>query len=446
MNLLQQHGWQLVALGALAGALTLGARRVSWLAWVALVPLTFALYQAPSWEWAAGVGAAIGLLLQGGSLFVGLPAGLPVFACTLSAATWAVVCAAGKLIWSSRGAPLGLLLLPAASVLATVPLRVLGAPRWFNNPLASTQERSLFVLHAAGRAGDLMVSAMLALSGSSLCMLFLPEASLAGAVGLSLVAAWLAFGHFRERAARMRIDSAGRVRVAAVAADARGLADEADLSRNVTAAVRRYDPQFELARRAGARLVVMPEVAVIVGPVTRDSWFEALTRWARAGRQLVVAGFYDELTRQNMLVVVHPSGEIFGEYEKQHPGPHEPKRHERTPPLSCPPCAPDLPAISAVICADLDYADLLRPVSRVGGLLVVPANDWPGLEMLHHRTAVWSAVAARVPIVRATGHGISAIYDASGRVLAQACSLDGPVMVVADVPLTEAFPDLASLA
>ena len=52
---------------------------------------------------------------------------------------------------------------------------------------------------------------------------------------------------------------------------------------------------------------------------------------------------------------------------------------------------------------------------------------------MHHRSAVWSAVMAGVPVVRSNGHGISAVYDAAGRVVATANSLDGPVVLVADV-------------
>jgi apolipoprotein N-acyltransferase len=71
----------------------------------------------------------------------------------------------------------------------------------------------------------------------------------------------------------------------------------------------------------------------------------------------------------------------------------------------------------------------------VGGVLCIPANDWPDIEKLHHQTAVWSAVMSGVPIVRATGHGISSICDGAGRVLSQQSSLAGPVLLMADVPL-----------
>lgn len=79
----------------------------------------------------------------------------------------------------------------------------------------------------------------------------------------------------------------------------------------------------------------------------------------------------------------------------------------------------------------------LRSARAAGALLAAPSNDWfGGFELLHHRSAVWTAVLGGVPIVRATGHGTSAIYDAAGHVLAQQTSQHGPVVLVADVPLS----------
>ena len=111
----------------------------------------------------------------------------------------------------------------------------------------------------------------------------------------------------------------------------------------------------------------------------------------------------------------------------------EPKSEKRMPPALV---LRDPFPISAVTCVDLDYSDLVEPVARAGGVLAVPAHDWQEIFMMHHRSAVWSAVTAGVPVIRSAGHGISAVYDAAGRVVAQANSLDGPVVLVADVPMS----------
>jgi hypothetical protein len=104
-------------------------------------------------------------------------------------------------------------------------------------------------------------------------------------------------------------------------------------------------------------------------------------------------------------------------------GPHHVQTRARTLPLS------------AAICVDLDYADVIKCAKRAGGVLNVPANDWRVFERVHHRTAVWAAAMSGVPIPRATGHGISSVYDGAGPVLASQSSLKGPVTLVVDVPV-----------
>jgi apolipoprotein N-acyltransferase len=143
---------------------------------------------------------------------------------------------------------------------------------------------------------------------------------------------------------------------------------------------------------------------------------------------------FDLEREQGQLVIVNENGDVAATYEKQHPMMGmEPKRKVRMPPAML---ARGPFPVSAVICFDLDFNDLIRPVARRGGVLAVPANDWTGpVEQLHHQSSAWAVVMAGVPLVRSTGHGISSVYDAAGRVLAQANSFDGPVALVADVPI-----------
>ena len=130
-------------------------------------------------------------------------------------------------------------------------------------------------------------------------------------------------------------------------------------------------------------------------------------------------------------MIADQTGAIAVTYDKQHPAPGlEPRPEKRMPPALLPRSSFPL---CAVQCVDLDYPDLIRPVSRAGGVLAVPADDWTEITGMHHRSAVWSAVMAQVPVVRSNGHGISAVYDGAGRVVATADSLDGPVVLAADI-------------
>lgn len=427
-----------LALGLTSGLLVLISRRLAPLAWVALAPLAVVLQEAEP-QGAALAGAATGLALAIGPLYRRFPGGMVLFTSGVTALTWAALGACVALLRPRDTFPGAMVYVPAAALLSMLPLRALGAPRWLSNPLASTQEGTSFVLHAAGRASDPAVTVALALTAASVSLMWTErmrgeQAWYACACGLILVALWLMRGRRRELVLRRRCDAAPKLRVAAVAADPRGLADDAELARNVAAALKRYHECLGQAVRAGARIVALPEVAVTLTPATRDEWFRGLSGWARSGRLVLLAGHYDEVTRQNLTVVIDPQGMLVAEYEKQHPGPHEPRRHQRMPPLHH--RIPGLPPISTVTCADLDYTDYLGPVARAGGVLLAPANDWPRLERLHHRSAIWAVTGSRVPLVRATGHGISAIWDASGRLLAEANSLDGPVTLVADLPIS----------
>jgi len=426
-------------LGALAGLLGIVGRRLPLLAWLTLAPLGIAASRSTPAE-AALAAAAAGAIVGAAPVFRRFPAAMVLFVCTVHALSWAAAWALAARLWLPEAPALGLFLLPLVGVAAMLPLRLLGAPRWISNPLATSQEPWLTVVHTAKLGGDLTITFLLASFGALVAVLSADSGRTtitlcAAALAALVLAAFLRYGARSKRSAEQRAEASARLRVAAVAADPEWFADDTESRRDVEAAIRRYDPALHRAAKSGARLIVLPEIAVTLGPATRGRWFDALARWSREHEVVIVAGFFDELTQQNQLAVLDADGRIVGEYEKQHPGPHEPKRHTRTSPLCCRSQQPELPPLSGVICADLDYADLHAAVSAHGGLLTVPANDWPRLAELHHRAAVWAAVATGVPVVRATGHGVSAIYDGVGRVVARQSSASGAVVLVADVPI-----------
>jgi apolipoprotein N-acyltransferase len=260
------------------------------------------------------------------------------------------------------------------------------------------------------------------------------------------VAAALRFGILSYHSARAGVDATESYRVAAVSVDAPfdGYA-RSPAYRDVEGTIRRYQPHVAQAIAQGAQLLVLPEHAAIVTSQTRQRWLAAISRWATQANAPVVTGLYDADLQQGQLVIVDETGEVAATYAKQHPmlG-MEPKRNKRMPPalLRHGPFP-----VSAVICFDLDFNDLVGPVARSGGVLAVPANDWQGAEQLHHQSSVWAVVMTGVPMVRSAGHGISAVYDAAGRVIAQANSFKGPVVLVAEVPIaTQTVPASSAAA
>jgi hypothetical protein len=96
--------------------------------------------------------------------------------------------------------------------------------------------------------------------------------------------------------------------------------------------------------------------------------------------------------------------------------------------------------VSEIICVDGDCSDMGPAGRALRRRARGPTNDWGAIVKSHLRSAAWLVVMAGVPLVRSNRHGISAVYDAAGRIVAQADSNDGPVLLVADVrPTTPAL-------
>lgn len=326
--------------------------------------------------------------------------------------------------------------MPAAAVAISLAWHAMGAPRyqsWF----LGTQDGVLPVVHVARAGTELVIPALLALSAAVPVILLAqrpPSAAAIGAAAAVVIAAALAFGRASYRRA---IDRAGRgvpLRVAAVSAspaafDVYGGPPHVPGYSDVDATIGRYQPHIAAAIARGARLIVLPEYAVIVSAVNRQQWLAALSRWGPPGPR--AGGQRRDRAGQE------PAGDRRPDRgDRGDPRQAAPRTQPRTTTgeRDAPALLPGTPLpLCAVQCVDLDYPDLIRPVSRAGGVLAVPVDDWKEITGMHHRSAVWSAVMAGVPVVRSAGHGISSVYDSVGRVVATADSLDGPVVLVADV-------------
>lgn len=404
--------------------------------WCAVLPLALlALLRTPL---EAGLAAALvgGLASAAGVWSRTLRHLVPLTAAT-SAVSWGVCVALAA--WLAPG-PWLVAALPLAVVAALLPLRLLDAPRFANNPLARTQQPWLVVVHTARLGGDLMTTAVLATASTSVA-LALCGYLWAAAAGGGFVVAVLAFGWASLRRATVRAGQGSPERVAAVVVDGKP-PEHGELSgtwpaespeyRDVEGTLARYRPHVEEAARQGAEVIVLPEVSVTAENGASARWCAGVEDWARALDVAIVAPYFDMATPRNTLAVIDKSG-VVAHHDKQHPA-----RGAEPPCLNKMEVGPhrlaDGTALSTAICVDLDYSDTARSARRAGAILAAPSNDWPGgFEVLHHKSAVWAAVMGGVPIVRATGQGISSIYDSAGHVLKQQNSAGGPVVLVADV-------------
>jgi apolipoprotein N-acyltransferase len=309
------------------------------------------------------------------------------------------------------------------------------------------------VVHVARLGSDLVIPPLLALASSVPVMLLaqLPPsattAAVAGAAALVVAGAlWFGFASYRRT---IRLVGEGQLlRAAAISVDdSFDGCSRSPAYRDVEARIGKYQPHIARAAAQGARLIVLPEHAAIVTAQTRRRWLEAVSGWAQQANAIVVTGLFDDDVGRGQLVIADETGAIAATYEKQHPVPGaEARRKVRMPPALL---SRDPFPVSAVICYDGNFNDLIRPVARAGGLLAIPSNDWKEIEQLHSPSAVWVAVMTAVPLIRSTGHGRSAVFDAAGRLVAMASSFDGPVALAADVPMCtphrETRPQTASV-
>lgn len=352
----------------------------------------------------------------------------------------AALAATAAWVWPDRAPAWGLVIFPVTIVvLAALPTMSGGRVA---NVLLPVAQQSATLVHV-GRLGLPVVSALVAVWAAIPIALLSgwppsrPSAT-AAAVATVLAAVVLAFGRFRLGRAVRAASRASTVRVAAVATDVDPVGCQDALPGqqargHLAEVIAAYDPLVRQALGSGAGLVVLPESAAWASNSgEREEWVDVLRRWAGQGAATIVAGLFDQQERRNQLVIVGPGGRLLSTYDKRHPvaaGESVNAGHAGPAAISDP-----LP-LSAAICYDLDFSDLLRPVRRQGGILAAPTNDWKEYADLHRQAAVWVPVSTRTSLVRAASHGISAIIDPAGRTLAEASSFDGPVVLVADVPV-----------
>ena len=76
--------------------------------------------------------------------------------------------------------------------------------------------------------------------------------------------------------------------------------------------------------------------------------------------------------------------------------------------------------LSGLICWDMDYPTVVQQAGLSGtGLMLVPSSDWLEIDPIHAYMNVYAAIENGMSLVRQTEGGLSIVYDAYGRVLAQ---------------------------
>lgn len=91
--------------------------------------------------------------------------------------------------------------------------------------------------------------------------------------------------------------------------------------------------------------------------------------------------------------------------------------------------------VGIAICKDMDFASDLRLYGkRDVALMLVPAWDFDRDRYLHGRMAVVRGVENGFAVARSASQGLMTLSDSKGRIVAEKATVNGPAMLVADLP------------
>ncbi len=122
---------------------------------------------------------------------------------------------------------------------------------------------------------------------------------------------------------------------------------------------------------------------------------------------------------ENKLVVAGPDGNMAMDYYKAHPVPGEEAAMSLTKDGRLQILETPFGRVSAVICFDGDFPQLLAQAGALRSDLVLdPSNDWQAIDPWHTQMASFRAIEQGVNLDRQTSHGLSAAFDYQGRTLA----------------------------
>lgn len=176
--------------------------------------------------------------------------------------------------------------------------------------------------------------------------------------------------------------------------------------------------QVRIMARNGAKIVVLQEVAAQgmeeeIAFMMKEAAFLA----QEEGIYLVLptATIVPNGKDHNVVYIIAPNGEIILEHYK-YGGAFIEGSVEGSSELQ----TVDTPygRLSAVICWDVDFPDLIRQAGENDvDLLFIPANDWFEIKDLHAGMSIFRSIENGMSIFRQTGNGISLAADPFGRVI-----------------------------
>jgi apolipoprotein N-acyltransferase len=227
------------------------------------------------------------------------------------------------------------------------------------------------------------------------------------------------------------------VRVAMVASDR--LIPQSE-SGDISAAADIVALYAKLVRKAAdgrTQVVVLPEK--IVGAAPQYEWdvVQGFSRIASMSHVWLVVGLNQvgRSPKRNIAVVFAPDGKIASAYAKHHLIPSLEWDYKP----GTKPAIFDAPwgRTAVLICQDLDFTDTARELAaNKVRVVLAPASDWRGSEMIHQRMAVARGVEFGFSLARSARGGYVSANDSRGHKLATlATTASSDAVLMADLPL-----------
>ena len=187
----------------------------------------------------------------------------------------------------------------------------------------------------------------------------------------------------------------------------------------------------------GAQVVVMPEKIIGVAPNYEWDVVQGFQRIASMSHVWMVVGLNQvgRTPKRNIAAVFGPDGKIVVAYAKHHPVPNlesDYKPGSKTAIFDAP-----WGRTAVLISQDLDFPETARELAAHDVRIVMaPASDWPGSELIHQRMAVVRGVESGFSLARAAGGGVVSANDSRGREIAARQPVKGEdTILTTDLPI-----------
>src|SRR5262249_54824530 len=175
--------------------------------------------------------------------------------------------------------------------------------------------------------------------------------------------------------------------------------------------------------RAGAKLVAWPEENLVIFADDEPPFVDCARKLARDERIWLVIGMATARLgaprpHENKLIIVNPQGDIAAVYHKTHLVEGSEARLGTPGDGRLPVIETEFGRMSAAICFDGDFPELIRQGGQAGcALFVLPSNDWLEIKHIHLGMAACRAIENGFALLRPTSTGFSAAFDPYGRMV-----------------------------